>query len=295
MPGDDAAPNQADSQALAQSSGGDCLHIDIKKADDSYLPQPFRIGITANNHDRTQHLKAVVFPQSAAANLSLTVSSGLTLSNKSLPSNGVVTFDVVGNTKSQSKGDAWIDAYVDTVSGDSYDTRPSVSVVVPGQVGTPHDTTGGGLVIANRVLDATTSPAILFLPPGQVELSTIYARFLTITVLDQFGDLIGSTYEGAEVSEFVSADNSWHTINQVLTASSSYSDPVGTREICCTAAAGSSQAQSWPSQPTLPLTQNGSATQNIAVRVDGFDLSPGIVNRTLTVVSSPSSVTISWP
>ena len=86
-------------------------------------------------------------------------------------------------------------------SGSTLATKP-VSVVVPGKVATPHDTMGQ-FVEANRVLDATTSPAIHDLPPGQVALATIYMRFLVITVKDQFGDLIGDVYKDAVVTETI--------------------------------------------------------------------------------------------
>ena len=78
----------------------------------------------------------------------------------------------------------------------------TVSVVVPGKVATPHDTMGE-FVEANRVLDATTSPAVYDLPNNQVALVTIYVRFLVITVKDQFGDLIGDVYKDAVVTETI--------------------------------------------------------------------------------------------
>lgn len=288
LPGDDVTASKKDMQSLTVNQ--DCLHIDIKKADDSPLPTPFRIGITANGHDRTQHLKAVVFPQAEASNVTISVSTNLTLSNVSAPSNGVITFDVVGNTKSQNRGDASIAA---DHSSDFYFVQYTASVVVPSQIATPHDTNGGGVVVANRVLDATTSPFIGNLPPGDVLLATTYGRVLTITVWDQFGEPIGDIYQGAAVSEDDPSGGT-HPLNQLLTAASTYSDPVGTAAINSVVTAGSPDALAWPSQPQMPLTLSGSFPATLNVYVDGFLLNPAIVSRTLTF-SPPNSVTITWP
>ena len=270
------------------------VQVTFQQGDGSALPSPLRVGISATAldntvHDRKQRLRAVVQPSSEAANITILVSSKLQATIVSR-SGGVITFDVVGTTKSTTRGDSSITAR-NAQSGATVATA-TVSVVVPAQVATPHDTIGGGIVVSNRVLDATTSPAIIRLPPNQVELSTIYVRFLTITVKDQFGDLIGDLYQGAEVSE---ADlGQLFSINQPLTAMSTYSDPVGTREVCCVVARGSAQANAWPSQPNIPLSQSGSAPQNIDVFVDGFRLTPGIANRQVSV-SPPRNVTITWP
>jgi hypothetical protein len=185
-----------------------------------------------------------------------------------------------------TRGDAMIIA---THSSGGMSKYP-VSVVVPFQVGTPHDVTGGGLVAANRVLDATTSPAIIGLPPGQVQLATIYVRFLNILVWDQFGDTIGTLYAGAAVTELGGI-----AINQNLTAASTYSDPVGFFfvPVIAVVPAGSPAALAWPTQPLAPM-QARTATQNISVQIDGFALTPAIVNRGVTA-TPPNTVTITWP
>jgi len=269
------------------------VQVMFQKSDGSALPNPLQVGITATTlsgqvHNRKQHLRLVVTPSSEAANVSIDVSSKLQKSNVSR-SGGIVTFDVAGTSKSTSHSDSTITA---RHMGNSVGTA-AVEVIVPNNVSATHDTVGGGLVIANRALDKTTSPAIIDVPLGQVELSTVYARFLTITVCDQFGGLIGNLYQGAEISE--NSPLGIVSINQFLTSSSTYSDPVGTREICCNVTAGSATAQAWPSQPQIPLMQNGNFIQNISVFVDGFALSPAIVNRQVTISSSPVSVTITWP
>jgi len=165
---------------------GSTVVIDLafQKSDGSALPSTLRVGITANGHDRKQHLRAVVDPSSEAANITISVSSKLQLSNVST-SGGIITFDVVGATKSDSRGDSTITARHS--SGTTF--TKSTSVVVPAQVGTPHDTTGGGVVIANRALNVTTLPPIINVPSSQVDLVTIYSRALSITsTLDKSED-----------------------------------------------------------------------------------------------------------
>jgi hypothetical protein len=278
--------------------------ITFQKSDGSALASPLQVGISATTlggmtHDRTQHLRAVVEPSSEAANVTIKGSSKLQITNPNT-SGGTITFDVVGLSQSTAHGDSSITA---KMSGSTIATA-AVEVIVPHNVSATHDTTGGGLVIANRVMDATTSPGFVCLSAGQVALSTIYVRFLSVTVCDQFGGLIGTLYQGAEVSEFNSCDSQFHTINQPLTSSSTYSDPDGAGVGTITVAAGSAQANSWPSQPRNPAPPgcNSGPVESIRVRVDGFELTPGIANRQWTLcgtgsssTSPPVTLTISWP
>ena len=277
------------------------VQVTFQKSDGSALPNPLQVGITATTlsgqvHDRKQHLRLVVTPSSEAANVSIDVSSKLQKSNVSR-SGGIVTFDVVGTSKSTSHSDSTITA---KHMGNSVGTA-AVEVIVPNNVSATHDTVGGGLVIQNRALNVTTSPALIDVPANQVALKTVYIRNLTITVCDQFGGLIGDLYQGAEISE-----NSLlgvFSINQFLTASSTYTDPVGFSVGPTVVAVGSSQANNWPTQPKLPFP-SGTFTdpQNISVFVDGFALNPAIANRTVTATgngfsstSPPVTLTISWP
>jgi hypothetical protein len=246
------------------------------------LPSPLRVGITAGGHNRTQHLQVLVKPDSEAANVTLTGTAALSVTNVTTTGNKI-KFDLVGVTKSTARGDATVTAT--HTSGAKVDQ--AVSVVVPAKVATPHDTAGGGLVSRNQVLDATTSPAFAG-PAGSVLLASVYIKFLTITVQDQFGDPVGDLYQGATVSE-----NGGTSINQPLSAASTYQDPVGVFASGGVVAAGSAAATAWPTQPVLPIpTLN--ITQNIPVEVDGFALSPAIVNRNVSS-APPSTVTITWP
>lgn len=243
------------------------VSIRITQANGASLASPFRVGISSTGysgavHDRTQHLKAVVTPSSQAANVTIQVSSGLTLSNQQT-SNGIITFDVVGNTKSTNKGDAWIKAQHSSGSP----VTKKVSVVIPHKVGLPHDTVGGGLVAKNMLADSSTSPAGLGLPPGYVYLITAYIRYLNVIVKDQFGENIGSLYQGAEVAEYVNF--LWRPINQSLTAASTYADPVGEIIVYGYALRESSIAQQWTTQPLQPMVE-GSETRTVTVAIDGF-------------------------
>lgn len=253
------------------------------------LPSPLRIGITVGSHNRTQHLQAIIKPDAEAANVTLTASSALSLSNVARTGN-TIKFDLVGVTRSTTRGDASIIA----THTSGVTVKQAVSVVVPAQVATPHDTNGGGLVSQNVALDATTSPALGDpIPPGTVALVTIYDRFLNITVKDQFGDLIGDLYQGASITE------GGIPINQSLSAASTYSDPVGpvfakSPDIAVTVVPrGSADATAWSSQPLVPM-QFRSTTQNIPVEVDRFSLHPAIENRQVTA-TQPNTVTITWP
>jgi hypothetical protein len=283
------------------------IRVTFQKADGTGLPSPLRLGITATAldgvtvHDRTQHLRLLVEPSNYVSSITITPSSKVQVSNISA-SGSFKTFDAVGLTKSSSKGDSNIKA---KHNGKTLATL-SVSVVVPAKVATPHDTAGGGPFIANMVLDATTSPAIIGLGTGQVRLATYYARYLTITVKDQFnpGDPVGDIYPDAEVSE-LATDGSYHSINQPLTASSTYSDPVGALVGSHDVAAGSPAAISWPTQPRVSFPAGSpcpSSLQNLLVKVDGFSLSPSVSNRTVTIcgdgvstTSPPVTITITWP
>ena len=247
-------------------------------------------GIWAT-HDRSQQFKAIVFPFNEAANVTIEVSSGLTLSNVSAPSpNGEITFRVVGNLPAGSvnQGDQTITAFHNV---EPVFAAKDVTVVVPWQIATPHDTTGGGMSIVNLVATAATSPAAQGLPPGHVALVTTYVRFLTITVHDRWGQPIGDLYQGAAITETFGGNNV--AINQSLSANSTYPDPVGFVMILGAVPAGSPAAIAWPSAPLIPLAP-ATETQNLPVQVDGFNLNPAIAGRVVTS-QPPSNVTITWP
>lgn len=285
--------------APAQFTVDQPVTVTFQKSTGAAITPPLRIGITIGAHDRTQQLQAVVQPSTATSTVTLTASNQLKLSSIQTKGN-IITFSLVGVTKSNNRGDALITA---TANGTTVGTL-SVSVLVPGQVGTPHDTgTGETLVIKNFALNETTSPVAIGVPSGQVWLVTGYYYFLTITVLDQFGGKIGDLYSGSTVTETWIGDGQNHNTNQNLTTNSTYTDPTGYGKPLYIwgnfVSATSTQAKDWvkATTPTLPLPISPvSWTDNLPVQVDGFDLNPAIVNRQITTnIGPPPTITIIWP
>jgi hypothetical protein len=187
-------------------------------------------------------------------------------------------------------GELWVTA---TISGGHSWITKHVSVVIPSKIRTPHNTSGV-YSAANLALDATTQPAAQGLPAGKVLLSTVYMRWLTINVWDQFDASIGDIYAGAPVAEV--SGGTTYFINDTITSSGTYLDPTGLEvDNDDRVDAGSTEATTWYSQPKFPIPVAGrTGTQNITVKVDGFTLNPSIVSRTWTA-SSPNTLTISWP
>jgi len=272
------------------------LTVTITKADESALPNPFKLAKTGTLPgggaaiNRKQSLKATVNPANEVANITIEVTSKISISNVQTNSGkGYISFDVVGNSPSSNTscgGDSFIRA---KRSGTVLVEKPTF-ISVPSKTATPHDTVGI-YEASNRVLHAGTSPSIFDLGEGNVALYTIYVRKLTITVKDQCNNLIGDLYAGASITETIGASNV--PINQALTSSSTYSDPVGLGIRHSVVPAGSTAATNWPNQPLQPMVSS-SASQFIAVQVDGFTLVPGIVDRSWTA-TPPNTLTITWP
>jgi hypothetical protein len=294
------------------------VDVKFKKSDGSGsdLPSPFKVGIsqmTIGNtdvaggggptmHDRTQTIWVVVTPAGEAANVTVS-GPGLNVSTVSTnTTSGVITVKVVGKTKSTQRGD--FSLYANHTTAGLFPKGPGgtplpggfpVTVVVPGAIAGPpnyqHDTTGT-LAVQNMALNLTTSPT-KNIDSGHVELDTIYARFLTITVLDQFGDPLGNLYQNAEVEENIFG--TLVSINSPLSATGTYSDPVGAVLHGNKVAKGDPSIADWlkPDAAKLPLMAD-SEPQTIAVSVDQFALTPSVAGRTWTA-TPPNSITISWP
>jgi hypothetical protein len=169
-------------------------------------------------------------------------------------------------------------------------TKP-VSVVVPSKVSVQ---TVGSYYSENRGLDESTSPAGWGVPTGYVALMTIFCRNVTVSVADQFNATIGDVYLNASVTEYVSSQ--WRSINQAITSGSAYTDPVcylDPRAEPNLVLAGSTAYTNWLSEPLEPLVSTSSDV-NPAVKIDGFELSPGLGSRHMTT-TPPSSLTITFP
>jgi hypothetical protein len=276
-----------------------------KSGSTSALPSPFRLGISStvpdcmNNpvtHDRTQIIQAIISPPWETPNIGITdhrASNGGTLTFKITETdnvNGIITMTVVGTAQSANQGDVQIIA-TDTLIG-SQSTLP-VSVIVPSQIATPHQSgtfTEPGVNIFSSVC---TSPASEGIPTGDVSLFTDYEVRLTVTVWDQFGTTVADLYAGASVSETNPANGLIVPINQNLTSGSSYTDPVGPLEVGTAAIAASDPAvAAWPSHALLPL-QTQSGRPILPVQVDGFPI--GTISTRVFSSTPPHTVVITWP
>jgi hypothetical protein len=239
-----------------------------------------RVGMPGTTYKKTT-LQAIVTPSDEASNF-LIAGSGVSILTQT-NSGATITFNAAGTAPSTTLGDAKVTALHS--SGISFDQ--AVTVVIPKQIGTPHDTVGGGVVVSHSVLDATTSPACPSAGPGQVCLAVTAFRRLTLTVWDQFQQPVGDVYVGAPVTETATS------INQALGANSTYIDPTGVGAVVAIVPSNSPQAAAWPNAnaPNLPA---GNIDDSVAIEIDGFALNPAAVNRQAAFVP-PNTLTITWP
>lgn len=264
------------------------------------MGDPHRVGITANGHDRTQHLSLTVSPAKYTKDVALTAdATKLSLTNLvKNETTGVITFDLVGTVKSATKGDAWLKADVTSVTGGTFTRK--VSVVVPNKIAIPHQ--GGVHIIGGQKLykfDANTSPAEAQVPAGKAMVVMGAYFFMTIVVTDQFDEKVGALYLGSDITE------GGTKINQKLNADSNYSDPVGVGQPIPDINNGNGMFWNWndpnlqqalkpENNPFVPFENSPWIFKNEAVEVDGFPLNPGIVNRKIRFLA-PDKIEINWP
>lgn len=267
--------------------------VTITKADGSTLPTPFRIGINGGGNDRKQSLKATVSPPNQAANITIEVSGKITLTNVVQAGNGVITFDVVGKTKSDATGDATITA---KRSSSTLDTK-TVSVVVPSKVS---NQSVGSYWVQNLATDGNSSPATWGLSAGYVFLATWHCKTVTVTVHDQFDASIGDVYINAHITEDTQGPLQYQPINQSINSSSSYLDPVcrflpssTVIDPIIRVEGNGAVISAWLADAHEPL-DSFSQNVNPPVKVDGFLLNPGLGTRRLQT-APPSSVNITFP
>ena len=222
-----------------------------------------------------------VSPASEVNKIDLKVNgSSAEIRNKQpLPGLGKITFEVWGikeTDENNPNGDTTISARHSQISSDLSQTK--VVVVVPTYVQIPLVEEAGPVTGYNRVLDATTSPAVTDTPAGQVALVTSYARYPRLEVRDQFNNTLDSVYAGAKVTEYGGIP-----INQVVLADGFYSDAVSVLVLFGARPRGGAEAQAWPSQPTLPITPEYEDTQNQLIPVEiGGHVLRNKVNRIVT-------------
>lgn len=168
-------------------------------------------------------------------------------------------------------------------------------VVIPASVGTPHNPLSGQVNGVNMCMDATTSPAMQNIPPGDVFLGTSYSQWIQIAVWDQFGKTLDSCYNGCMVYEDIPVYGVV-AINQRINGGI-YSDPVGSSPASpppSIVGANSVNAQLWPTAPKVPLGDSGPNASNPTVVIAGSTLNPSVQGRSFTT-KSPDIVNVTWP
>ena len=247
-----------------------------------------RIGISANGHDRTQHIIVTACPSSEIVNVALTHGPHITLSNFHMNvGDGTKTFDLVGTDKSGDPEDTYVTA-TDNASGCS--VTKTATVIVPAAIGTPHPQFDEVVESKNYVLDSNSVPPSYGLPPSYVSLITAAMTPVSIPVVDQFTDPCGDLYDGSEIKE----DDKKMNVNL---SGSSYIDNCAWRERFGDFRSNSSEAIGWPTHSVFSIS-NGSKTRTLEIKVDGFLLNPSIVDRKISYTSvngHSGRLKIEWP
>jgi hypothetical protein len=261
----------------------------------SFSPNPVKTGYTKDGSaDIKAIVTATVGPKDNTYDVEIKIGGQRRVAVANIqrnPSNGTVTFEVRGispTDRNKRDGDTTIEAWTNGRLAGSV----RAIVVIPAAIGTPHPQANGVVQPKNLAIDATTSPPAKGLPAGMVALGTYYQHWLTITVVDQFGNALDSSYDGVPVTES-------HIPNNQRMSGGTYKDPVGRVRNVATALAGGPVARAWPSQPPSPLAQPiGQVTSNVSVEVGGHSLNPAVVNRTIkwsTAANGDVTVQIIWP
>ena len=184
-----------------------------------------------------------------------------------IPETGYISFFVKGKSATPaSKPEG--DAYVNALLGGKICSRLPVIVVVPKKLRTPYPEADSAVTPYNMLADRTTSPAYFgTINANQVARVTVWEQRLTIGVNDQFNQPLDAMYEGAEVKEQVNGN--WRSINQSLSASGTYEDPVGWIMSAnpVLVPRNSDEAAAWPTEPTLTIPAAQNFIQNIPVTV----------------------------
>lgn len=306
--------------------------VAFQLSDGTPLPQPFRVGISTVDdkgnviRSRARTIRAVVEPASEVNTITLTMDNesdtarGRIMISNVTKSNNSIAFDVVGlnptkldpNQPDKSRaGDVSIIAR--HASGMDIATQ-KVAVVIPANIQEPRDARSCSATIqGNFARNKTTFPAEPEIEPNMVKLLTAYEHVLVIAVIDQFGDLAGDLYTGAEILEDPLDDAGNPTgmrvrINQRLTSEGTYLDPVGVNYLATdkgnadfpgdVVGKDSPQAKLWVTgkdskgMNVVISPVAGILRQKRIVYVDDFQLER--IERTLTV-DAPDLLDISWP
>jgi len=190
---------------------------------------------------------------------------------------------------------------------------------IPYAINQPHFPNGapnGTVVPANMALNINTSPAWWDADKDHCVLVTAWIQWVTITVVDASGKVIGSHFDNWDIYE-QTPDYSWRPINRKLN-NGTYSDPV-----CIMAAKGggwpptvitasSQAAKDWPSAATETMPEisktldryvavgdpNKSGYVLLANWSNHFSDSPAIQNRTIISTfqaDGANNIQVTWP
>lgn len=268
--------------------------VTFEKGNGMAISPPLRIGLSSTTHNgtthnRTQHLQARVAPPEQAASVIISGDGRVSVSNQALTSNGIITFDAVGITESGDRGDAKIEAKVNTEPVGSV----SVTVVVPRKF---VKSKAGTEIKKNDVFDLGSRPVVTGVPPGMVQRSTIYGWTFTVALLDYFGDPIGDLYADGEVQELL--DIGWTPINQVVTPGGYYIDPVGIFVTSASQpflpASDTSAIAAWRAQALLLPSGPLFNSYTVQPRIDEDFPLPPITTRVVNL-SATGVITRDWP
>ena len=277
---------------------GDAGPQDLTSATVSFSPNPIETG--ADREPKEQgaifaKVTATVAPKDLVSRVSvsnfttLPGGTGAATIENSQPdaATGQINFDLygtAGTARSMPNGDVKIEAK----DGGAVLGSAMVIIEIPKAIGTPHPTFGPKAVTpAHYVLTSGSSPAGFGLLQGYEYLAAEALDWMTIPVIDQFGKPLSSVYKGAPVDE--EDGSSWDPINQTMSASGTYQDPVSVGNLSQSVPLGNPNNVPWP---TFTSPQ-GPYVQNISVEVAGFQLNPGVVNRSVSYANG--MLTITWP
>ncbi len=200
-------------------------------------------------------------------------------------STGQITFNLYGKTgtaKSMPNGDVKIEAK----DGGAVLGSAMVIIEIPKAIGPPLQTFNHAIASRNMILSGSSIPSFWGLQAGQVELATMAGTPQTMTVDDQFGNVLTSLCNGQEVRE--NGSGLFAAIN-VKIENGRYSDWVGVGVNAPSAhqnpnpcQKNSTEAQNWLNAGTSTIPNSGPSSTDLQVQVAGFTLNPGISNRSVT-------------
>jgi hypothetical protein len=258
-----SSESQTSNDNISSSSSSDSIAGDIS------IEGPGRIGKTTSNKDRS--VEMVVTTQSGNANnIQLIATQGggkVTIEFLEVSSESSAKFKVTGYEASDAENDITLEATCDGASANK-----SLTVVIPASVGSPRPLDQDFNVQATPMAqNSTTSPPWYGVnPPDKV--LTVYAKTtLVVQIKDQFGeDLRG--YNGADVTESLD-QGPFNPINQTLSPSGQYSDPVGIGSLAPNPPYSENPTDNqatidqWlNSQPSGP--SSGHSTRTIRIKID---------------------------